>query len=66
MDIMFSMMSLRMKNGLNIDEFNRKYQSDFLSKYSLAIKNSNILIEDGFIKVKNLGILNKTLLDFME
>lgn len=66
-DVMFEnlMMSLRMKNGLNIDEFNKKYNVNVLEVYKKGILNSNVAVEDGYIKVKNLGILNNTLLDFM-
>ena len=66
-DMMFEniMMSLRMKKGLNIDEFNKKYNCDLLNKYKKGISNSNIYIDNGYLKVKNLGILNNTLLDFM-
>lgn len=60
------MMSLRMKDGLNIEEFNNKYNCDLLSKYQKAINNPNICIENGYLKVKNLGILNNTLLEFLD
>ena len=48
-----------------IDEFNSKYHCDFMSFYSETIKNDNILIENGYVKAKNLGILNNTLINFM-
>ena len=67
-DIMFEniMMSLRMKDGLNIKEFNNKYDIDFIKTYCKALKNENIEIVNGFCKAKNLGILNNTLLNFMK
>lgn len=60
------MMSLRMKDGLNIEEFNNKYDCDLLNKYSKATSNPNICIENRYLKVKNLGILNTTLLEFLD
>ena len=61
------MMSLRMKKGLNIIDFNKKYRIDLLKEYENVIKNNdNLIIEDNYLKCKNLAILNNTLLDFME
>ena len=60
------MMSLRTIYGLNIEEFNKKYDCDLLSDYRKGISNPNVYIEDGYLKVKNLEILNNTLLDFMK
>ena len=67
-DMMFEniMMSLRMKEGLNIDEFYKKYNCNLLEVYSNALKNNNLYIENGYLKAKELAILNNTLLDFMD
>lgn len=59
------MMSLRTIYGLNIEEFNSKYNCNFLSEYKKGIDNPNIFIENGYIKCKKLEILNNVLLDFM-
>ncbi|MDO4940265.1 MAG: radical SAM family heme chaperone HemW [Erysipelotrichaceae bacterium] len=59
------MMSLRTIYGLNINEFNNKYNCDLILDYHRGISNSNIYIENGFLKCKNLEILNNVLLDFM-
>lgn len=60
------MMSLRMKDGLDIIEFNNRYNCDFINEYSKALNNDNVYIENNRCKVKDLGILNNTLLDFMD
>ena len=67
-DMMFEniMMSLRMKDGLNIDEFNNRYDTNLLEVYKDALENNNLSIENGCLKVKDLEILNNTLLDFMD
>lgn len=67
-DLMFEniMMSLRMKDGLDINEFDNKYNVNLLEKYSDALNNNNLLIDNGHIKVKNLALLNNTLLDFLK
>ena len=67
-DMMFEniMMSLRMKDGLNIEEFNTRYNCDLVKYYSKALTNDNLYIEDGYLRVKKLGILNSTLLEFMK
>ena len=67
-DMMFEniMMSLRMKKGINIASFNKKYDIDFLGFYDKALINENLLISDGYIKAKKLAILNNTLLDFVK
>ena len=61
------MMSLRMNKGINIKEFNEKYNIDLLEKYNDTIKNNdNLIIKDGYLSCLSLSILNHTLLDFME
>ena len=59
------MMSLRMKDGLDIKEFNNKYNEDLITKYSKGISNFNIEIIDNRLVCKNLEILNNVLLYFM-
>ena len=67
-ELMFEniMMSLRMKDGLNIKEFNDKYNCDFESRYKKALSNPFIDIDCGMVKCNRLEILNTVLLDFME
>lgn len=59
------MMSLRTIYGLNIKEFNEKYNCDLLVEYKKGIDNPNIVIENGYLKCTNLEVLNNVLLDFM-
>ena len=59
------MMSLRKEDGLNIEEFNHKYNCDLLNKYKKGISNENIVIKDGKMICTNREILNRILLDFM-
>ena len=60
------MMSLRTNIGLNINEFNNKYNSDLLNEYRNALKDDNIYVDKDYIKVKKLGILNNTLIKFIK
>jgi len=62
------MMSLRLKKGLNIDEFNIRYNTDLLDVYKEAIKKNRKLlsINKGYLSVKNREILNEILIDFMD
>ena len=66
-DLMFEniMMSLRTIYGLDINEFNRKYNCDFLDLYKNGINNNNIEIKNNRCICKKLEILNNILLDFM-
>ncbi|MBQ1534857.1 MAG: radical SAM family heme chaperone HemW [Erysipelotrichaceae bacterium] len=59
------MMSLRTIYGLDIEEFNRKYDCDLLKKYKKGVENPSILITDGRMICTDLSILNRVLLDFM-
>ena len=59
------MMSLRTTYGLNIEEFNQKYNCDLMQKYKKGVDNPAIAIEDGFLICKDFAILNRILLDFM-
>lgn len=67
-DLMFEniMMSLRMKDGLCIEDFNNTYNCDLLKEYTKGINNPNIKISNGQLVCTNLEILNNVLLDFMK
>ena len=60
------MMSLRTIYGLDIEEFNRKYDSDLIREYPLGISNKYIEIRDGKMFCTKPEILNSILLDFMD
>lgn len=72
-DMMFEniMMSLRMRKGMCISEFNRRYACDFISYYHDAIvkevSNKHLIIEDDYVKVTRSGmfLLHDVLLSFM-
>lgn len=69
-DMMFEniMMNLRLSKGMNILDFNKKYQVDFLSYYSKEIeKVKNLIsIEKNYVKVNNLALLNDVLVEFIK
>lgn len=67
-DMMFEniMMSLRTIYGLDIEEFNKKYNCDLLKEYEEGINNKHIEIVDGKLMCNNLELLNNVLLDFMK
>lgn len=60
------MMSLRTDRGLNINEFNGRYNADLLKEYVKGINNPNIIIRDGYLLCTNFEILNRVLVDFMD
>ncbi|MGN1183308.1 MAG: radical SAM family heme chaperone HemW [Faecalibacillus sp.] len=66
------MMSLRLKEGLNLKRFYALYQQDAYLLYKEAIekniKNNHLLIENGCLKTTDTGmyLLNDILLDFMK
>ena len=60
------MMSLRLKEGLDIARFNKKYSCDLVKEYPEAMKNPHIEIRNGYLICDNLAILDDVLLDFME
>lgn len=63
------MMSLRTYLGLDINEFNKKYNADFLNEYKDAIsKHSELVLDErfNFLECTNLEILNEILLDFLK
>ena len=60
------MMSLRTIYGLDIDEFNKRYDCDFLEEYENIINNNKYLqVKDNRLICTNLEILNTVLLDFL-
>ncbi|MCR4632901.1 MAG: radical SAM family heme chaperone HemW [Erysipelotrichaceae bacterium] len=59
------MMSLRTIYGLDIESFNKLYDTDLLKKYEKGVKNPTVRIENGRLICKDLEILNHVLLDFM-
>lgn len=73
-DMMFEniMMSLRMRKGLNIDEFDKKYNQSFLKYYDSAIQesiaNNDLVIQDNYIKASKKGMfyLHDILIRFMK
>ena len=60
------MMSLRTYVGLNINDFNRKYNTNILDEYKEGVNDPNIVITDGYLKARKLSILNNTLLKFIK
>lgn len=60
------MMSLRTNKGLYIKNFNDKYNVDFFQLFNEALKKfkNELYIENGYIKVINLAILNYILTYF--
>lgn len=60
------MMNLRLSKGINIAEFNKRYDCNLLNEYSQGISNPNIDIKNGYLYCKNRELLNNTLLDFMK
>lgn len=68
-ELMFEhlMMNLRLSKGLNINDFNQKYQIDLLTYFKDALNKNmnNLLIENNYLRCKNLALLNEILLDFL-
>lgn len=60
------MMSLRLKEGLDINEFIKRYGVDPIKEYSNAIKKNNLIVSNGHLICNNLEILNNVLIDFMD
>lgn len=60
------MMSLRTIYGLNIDDFNSKYNCNLINEYPKGINNPNIKIIDNKLICTDLALLNNVLLDFMD
>ncbi len=66
------MMSLRLKEGLDLKKFKERYQEDALEIYQDAIdknkKEGRLVIEDNFLKATKEGlyVLNDILVDFMK
>ena len=62
------MMSFRTIYGLDLNEFNQKYQTDFMEKYHDIIQSdlNSFYIENKRISVRNLEILNHILVRFLK
>ena len=66
------MMGLRLKEGLNLDKINRKFNIDFKDRYKDVIKKyidlQFVEIENQYLKPTHLGFkyLNNILIDFFE
>ena len=60
------MMSLRTIYGLDIDEFNRTYDVDFINEYSRQLNNDKLIIRDNHLICIDLEILNNILLEFLD
>lgn len=68
-ELMFEniMMNLRLSEGIDILDFEKKYQINFLDHYAKEINKLKdlIIIDNGYIKVKKLALLNDILIEFM-
>ena len=69
-DLMFEhlMMSLRTLEGLDLIDFNNRYNANFIDIYKDALKKNenNIIIDSNHLIIKNREILNTILLDFLD
>lgn len=67
-DMMFEniMMSLRTVYGLDIKEFNKKYDVDFMKLYEKQLANPKLIIKDGHLICSDLEILNNILISFLD
>lgn len=73
-DLIFEniMMSLRLKNGFDIEEFNKKYSIDVLEMYTKPIQSNiqkgTLEIKNGYLRCTSNGypILNTILVDFLD
>lgn len=64
------MMSLRLEEGLDLDEFKRRYHHAIEEVYKEALSknldNHNLVIENNHLKTNHtLDLLNSILLDFL-
>lgn len=62
------MMSFRTIYGLNLDEFKNRYHLNFFDVYAKAYEKhkESFFIKDNCLIVKNFGILNTILIDFLD
>ena len=66
------MMSLRMKDGLSLQEFENRYHQDLIDVYAhplqRQIKKGMLVIENGFLHATHKGmlLLNDVLVDFLD
>ena len=68
-DLIFEniMMNLRIKQGINIAEFNKKYNIDLIKKLTSVLNKyeSVLIVKNGQLYVKNYEILNSILVDIL-
>ncbi len=64
------MLALRTEKGLNINEYNTKFKTDFLKDFSDALKrlekNKLIKFDKGNLKIVNFSISNAIILEFFK
>lgn len=69
-DLMFEniMMALRTKFGLDLSLFERRYHQNFFEVYKKPYEKhiDDFEITDGFLRVKDLAVLNSLLIDFLD
>ena len=71
-DEMFEMimMSLRLKEGLAIDRFDVYFDTDIFKEYEKTLpellRTGSVYIENGYLKVRDLEILNSILIEFLD
>ena len=66
----YIMLALRLKEGIDIEKYNKKFNSDFKSEYRLAlIKDAKYLnISDKKVSIKDeyLKTMNSIIVDFLK
>jgi len=60
------MMGLRMSKGIDILDFNKRFDVNLLNDYPFIEKCDKLKIINGYLRVKNLELLNSILLDFLD
>ena len=66
------MMGLRMKKGISLEKYEKRFNIDLMDKYNDVIlkhiEQKNLIVEDNFLKCSDqgFGLLNSILVDFME
>ncbi len=62
-----TMMSLRLVKGLDLKRFKKRYDIDFFEVYKKPFEYhvDDFIIENDFLRVKNLALLNSILVDFL-
>ena len=69
MESEYIMLSLRLQQGINLSEFSKKFDCDFLNKYSRAIEKNKNYLEitqtNVSIKYEYLQLMNSIIVDFI-